>query len=42
MQLLLPAFSGVLSDGLTEVFDKKGKKGVKPVKDVLARSATQG
>jgi serine phosphatase RsbU (regulator of sigma subunit) len=33
----------LLTDGLTEVFDKNGREmGIEPVKDTLVRSATQG
>jgi serine phosphatase RsbU (regulator of sigma subunit) len=33
----------LLTDGLTEVFDKNGREmGIEPVKDALVRSATQG
>lgn len=33
----------LLTDGLTEVFDKQGREmGIEPVKDTLLRSATQG
>jgi serine phosphatase RsbU (regulator of sigma subunit) len=33
----------LLTDGLTEVFDKNGKEmGIEPLKDVLGKSATQG